>query len=137
MDAQNTYFKGFACVELRHLTLDPMKHIEAHKISGATKSFEKLGCRHNEIEHCVPIIIDQTVLDTALSEAHLSPSALFNVGETCPRLRFPKIKNFAVLYGDHRLRAAKEFLPADSRFWTVALFDPGSYIAPHQMLGKG
>lgn len=58
-----------------------MKHIEAYKIPGAIKSFEQFGCRHNDIGHSVPVIIDQTVLDIVLSGARLPTAALFNVGE--------------------------------------------------------
>lgn len=125
MNVQNEYFRGFACIELIHLRLDPMKLIEESKVKAVTRSCKRSGCRNADIEHAVPILIDQKTLSTALANVNLSPSELNKVRKEVPILRFPATERFSIMYGDHRLHAAERSLPASKCWWIVALFDPG------------
>lgn len=129
MDTQNQYFRGYAYVEIRNLRLDSTKYIDKRKISRIIKSFRRSGCENRDAKQSVPMLIDQARLDVALLEANLTPEA-FQHGR-CPKLRFQRAESFAILYGDHRLLAARKHLPADDNCWTVALYDQGIYRSRH------
>ena len=130
MGTRNVHFLGFARIQLKHLELDPLKHIGAKRVERLIHDFKLVGCNNNDIAHAVPVLVDQASLDAALTRANLTPSALYNIEENSPILHFPNAEKLRILYGDHRLEAAKRFLSANDRWWSVLLYDSSWSAAP-------
>ena len=130
MGTRNVHFLGFARVQLKHLELDPLKHIGAKRVKRLIRDFKLVGCNNNDTAHAVPVLVDQASLDTALTQANLTLSSLYNLEESSPILQFPDAEKLRILYGDHRLEAAKRFLPANDRWWSVLLYDSSWSAAP-------
>ena len=130
MGTRNVHFLGFARVQLKHLELDPLKHIGAKRVKRLIRDFKLVGCNNNDTAHAVPVLVDQASLDAALTRANLTPWALYNLEENSPILHFPNAEKLPILYGDHRLEAAKRFLSANDRWWSVLLYDSSWSAAP-------
>lgn len=132
MGTRNAHFLGFARIQLKHLELDPLKHIGAKRVKHLIRDFKLVGCNNNDLAHAVPVLVDRASLDAALTQADLTPSALYNVAESSPILHFPDAEKPRILYGDHRLQAARKFLSANDRWWLVLLYDSGWSAAPSE-----
>lgn len=123
MSIRSQHFLGTARVQVRHLKLDPKKHVDEERVKQLASDFNRGGCRNHDAVHAVPALVNPADLKAALTRANLSMSALFDE-ETRPLLQFPEEEKPHILYGDHRLRAA-ETLRASDRWWSVSLYDPG------------
>jgi len=106
METKSLHFLGFARVQLEHLELDSLKHIEAKRFKRLIHDFKLVGCNNNDIAHAVPVLVDKESLDAALIQSTLTPSALYDHEESSPILHFTNAEKLRILYGDHRLEAA-------------------------------
>jgi hypothetical protein len=123
MSIRSEHFLGTARVQVRHLMLDPMKHVDEGRVKQLARDFKRVGCMRHDGAHTVPALVDPADLIAALTRANLPTSALFDK-DTGPMLQFPEEKAPQILYGDHRLRAA-ETLRTSDRWWLVSLYDSG------------
>jgi hypothetical protein len=77
-------------------------------------------------------VVSKTHLDRALSDAHVSVSALLTNPPSCfPALRFG-IGQLQCLHGQHRIRIGSELLPPGDRWWSVDIYLEGE-IPPLQL----
>jgi hypothetical protein len=123
MSIRSQHFLGTARVRVRHLKLDPMKHVDEERVKRLACDFNRGGCRHHDVAHAVPALINPADLNAALARADLSISALFDEDDR-PMLQFTEEEKPHVLYGDHRLRAAETLRTCD-RWWSISLYDLG------------
>jgi hypothetical protein len=123
MSIRSQHFLGTARVRVRHLKLDPMKHVDEERVNRLAHDFNRGGCRHHDAAYAVPALMKPADLNAALARTNLSISALFDEDDT-PMLQFPEEEKPHVLYGDHRLRAAETLRTCD-RWWSISLYDLG------------
>ena len=124
------HFKGTARVGLSQLQfLDPIRPIDVKIVKTLKRNFRAGGCLQHEAGFSIPAIIDDTSLSSALTKLHLSAesfkasSAIHPAGFT-----LPSNLQLDCLHGQHRIRAATEFLPSGDRWWLVDIYKEG--IAP-------
>ena len=117
-------YKGTAQVRIANLDFPhPFRQINRRIIERLKRDFEGEGCirRTNRI----PVVIDDTTLQAELQRLAIRPED-FRAGssENPPPLLLGALK-LEALHGQHRIRAAEEFLGAPERWWIVDLFGPG------------
>lgn len=99
--------------------------INKKQINHLKKVYNDEGCmRLHSPENYVPVVISSADLAVGLQYSNLRQVDIRQEGE--PRfLRFPENIQIKVLHGEHRLRAAEEFLEPTDRWWSTVLYDEG------------
>jgi hypothetical protein len=101
------------------------KHVEALK-----KIFKKDGCRPLEVQHHIPVIIDQKHLDTAWEDARQKhswqtntlPSSYSTVNSQGEYLELEFPGGLEYLHGCHRIEAGRQWLTPSEKWWIVDLY---------------
>ncbi|KAH9206334.1 hypothetical protein DL95DRAFT_73744 [Leptodontidium sp. 2 PMI_412] len=106
----------------KHRDLDT-KHVEYLK-----GCFRKDRCRRLEVRNHIEAEVDQQILDIALRDSNVTARELLtNQPNGYPRLVFPQGFQLECLHGQHRIQAAREFLPPTDKWWTVDLYTSGEH----------
>jgi len=133
-ETRRTY-KGSARISLDVLQFQSNEHrdLDAKHIEYLKACFQKDTCRRLEKRNHIEAAIDQLSLDTALRNSHVSSRELLtNQPNGYPKLTFPSGYQLRCLHGQHRIQAAREFLPPYDKWWTVDLYTSGRchYLLP-------
>ena len=121
-------FRGTARIRLDDLRLSAHngKEMSRGNVDRLKAIFEEEGCRRLEVQHHVPALIDKQALDRAVANAKISPAALQEANGNYPELLLPA--QIDCLHGQHRIQAAKEFLPPREKWWAVDLYHAGLFV---------
>lgn len=127
-------FRGRAKIYLDHLDyhgISSRGKVDEKHIDNLVHLFQVEGCmRLHEPENYVPALISQEELSQALSYNGLKGLNLLQEGE--PRLlNLPEGISIKLLHGEHRMRAAEQFLEPSERWWVVILYTTGGLILIH------
>lgn len=123
-DDKATHLKGWARVRISHLIFpDPIRQKDKRLIAQLKRNISAEGC-HDE-EHPIPAIIDDRILQIALSQAGIQAESLRNPPVNPPKVKFFKDTKLECLEGQHRALAAKQILPSAERWWTIELYGKG------------
>lgn len=96
--------------------------INKKQIDHLKKLYNDEGCMRLHIpENFVPAVISSADLVAGLQYSGLRRLDLQRDGEPF-FLRFPENIKIKVLHGEHRLRAAEEFLEPTDRWWSTVLY---------------
>ena len=128
------HLRGWARVRLSHLAfLDPIRGEDKKITKQLERNLAKDGC-HDE-KYPIPAIIDDDVLQAALSVANVQPDSLKKSPLQHPliKLRFPKGTTLEGLDGLHRQLAAK-ILPHAERWWTIELYGKGNFVTSYKAI---
>ncbi|KAF2229448.1 hypothetical protein EV356DRAFT_537224 [Viridothelium virens] len=134
--ARRKYYLGSARIRLRHLCFDNEyrggRILDRKNIARLRRVFDVEGCHRDDPEHHVPVVIDPGLLNLVRDEARVEKSALFDIQRPLPNLRLSSDIRLTCLHGQHRVEAAKEYLDASDRWWTVDFFDKNA--DPHVLV---
>ncbi|OBT59293.1 hypothetical protein VE04_00377 [Pseudogymnoascus sp. 24MN13] len=111
---------GTARVRIDHLAFpNPIRGKDLTKVKKLKGEFALKGCLDEQ--HRIPAVIDDNTLQTALLKTGLNIEALQGVSDQPQSLHFPENMKLECLHGQHRILAAKRYLP-EERWWTVDLY---------------
>ncbi|KAK3167632.1 hypothetical protein OEA41_010759 [Lepraria neglecta] len=95
--------------------------VDPKNVTRLTQIFELEGCHRLDLEHHVPAIIDDKVLQSNLRLSNITSLDLMQ--RIPPKLKLPADFNLDCLHGKYRIAAAKSFLYLpDDKWWTVDLY---------------
>ena len=119
--------RGTVRVRIDHLTFpNPIRCKGDKIIEQLERTFAAEGCLDEQ--HGVPAVIDDHILRAALNKTGLKVENLRVIsGRQPPKLQFPENTKLECLHGQHRVLAAKKYLPPAERWWTVDLYGTGEY----------
>ena len=122
---KRAHFLGSAklFLELLHFEEAP-EFLNQKNIKRLEKIFELEGCLRLDPEHHIPVIIDLETLTQSLDQSDVRRGELFT-STTPPELLLPRRYRVNCLHGRHRVAAARNFLFASDRWWTVDLYSQG------------
>ncbi len=124
-------FRGTARVQLCNLRFDTGRVEQTHflrpkNVNRLKRIFATEGCRRLIPEHHVAALISQKELDESIKRSNISQDALLqNTLDEPPLLLFESSNPIQILHGQHRLRAAQEFLSSGDDWWVVDLYLAG------------
>ncbi|KFZ24817.1 hypothetical protein V502_00702 [Pseudogymnoascus sp. VKM F-4520 (FW-2644)] len=111
---------GTARVRIDHLAFpNPIRGKDLTKVKKLKGEFALKGCLDEQ--HRIPAVIDDNTLQTALLKTGLNIEALQGVSDQPQSLHFPENMKLECFHGQHRIIAAKRYLP-EERWWTVDLY---------------
>ncbi|KAI9768256.1 MAG: hypothetical protein M1840_005086 [Geoglossum simile] len=126
---KQAYFCGNAKVGLNHLNFDTTQSLfNQSNVSRLVKIFKDEDCLRLEPDHYIPAVIDMSQLENALRQSQVSQADLLRSFQTePPKLLFPNGFTLTCLRGQHRIAAAREFLPPGEyhQWWTVEIYKKG------------
>lgn len=125
------YLLGLVRIRLANLKSDPMKHIQTTKVDRLVEGFRKFGCGNDINKHAIPALMDRARFRDALAQAGIQSFSLCDGEEGSQPLSLPETEKLAILYGEHRLEAARRHLPADNRWWLVKVYDRSRFHKIH------
>ena len=104
----------------------PCRQINRKVIEQLKRDFEGEGCIKDEQSHRIPAIIEDSILQKGLQKLEISSETFKAVSnDDPPLLHLEQDIKLECLHGQHRVVAAKEFLPAPKRWWIVDLYSTG------------
>jgi len=115
-------FRGSAKIKLKHLQFDSSAFVDPKNVTRLTQIFELEGCHRLDVEHHVPAIIKEHLLQSSVALSNITAPDLMK-NRVPPDLRLPTEVKLECLHGKHRIAAAQKFLylPGD-KWWTVDLY---------------
>ena len=131
---QNTRYQGTVRVSLKHLVFDPdllgrpkQQFLQSKNVERLRHIFATEGCHRLEPAHRMAALISRQELQILERDSNLSQSALLhsNAESDLPMLTMPAGMRLRVLHGQHRLEAARRFLPSKDAWWAVDLYLDG------------
>lgn len=126
MTDQSLYFRGFARVRLDHLDLQTGREVDHKQVEYLCNVFEQEGCRHDQPDYSVPVVIQQEIMSSALRSHPSGVAGLPFSGTNAPMLTFSDDVQIVCLHGGHRITAARKFLKVRDQWWTVKVFGEGT-----------
>lgn len=117
-------YKGTARISIDHLYFphscrQPDKRI----VEQLKRDFEGEGCIKDQANNRIPAIIHDSILESGLEKLAISTEAFKASSKEKPvHIYFSADVKLQCLHGQHRILAAKEFLDASDRWWTVDLY---------------
>ena len=123
-------FRGSAKVQLKHLYFESDKESDSasfldHKnVARLVQIFKLEGCNRLDLEHRVPVIIDEELLQRSLHQTGVASGDLLK-RHIPPDLTFPASTSLRCLHGRHRIAAARDFLELGHKWWTVDFYSDG------------
>ncbi len=130
LENKSSSFRGSAKIHLKHLLFEEPKdvslslHLDPKNVARLIKIFELEGCLRLEEEHRVPAIINDAILQEAISSSSLTNAELLTTGVP-PELQLPQSTRLNCLHGRHRIAAAQQILLPGNKWWTVDLYTEG------------
>lgn len=124
------HFQGSAKIYLEHLQFakhDVSEFLDQKNVARLKKIFELEGCLRLDPEHHIPVVIDSETLKQSLTKSAISRGDLFT-STIPPELVLPGKYVVTCLHGRHRIAAARDFLLASDRWWTVDIYSQSAYI---------
>ena len=124
-------YRGAARVSLDALQFrnDQRRELDMEHVETLKKQFRVEGCRRENIKAHVPVLIDQSCLDTALRLSGFSAAVLLsNTHNGYPELQLPRGSHLTCLHGKHRIQAGREFLSPRDKWWVVDLYLAGELV---------
>ncbi|ELR03750.1 hypothetical protein GMDG_06380 [Pseudogymnoascus destructans 20631-21] len=117
--------RGTARVRFDHLTFPyPIRSKDDKFIKQLKETFAAEGCLDEQ--HGIPAIIDDSTFQAALDRTLVDIDSLrIASGSQPPKLEFPENIRLECLHGQHRILAAKRYLPTKERWWTVDFYRKG------------
>jgi hypothetical protein len=113
------YYLGTARIRLLNLRYS----------ESSTEPDDCVGCCTSDLEHNLPTLISSSEYWNCLSDAGVSPDALYTVGKS-PRLALPSGVELPCLHGRFRLDVAKrDGSQSQENWWLVDLYRSGKRIA--------
>lgn len=131
-DERRRTFQGSARISLDILYFQQHKHrdLDEKHVEYLKRCFRKDRCRRLEVRNHVEAEIDQQILNDALRNSTVTARELLTNQPQCPTLRFPSGFQLECLHGQHRIQAAREFLPPNDKWWTVDLYTSSRRDSP-------
>lgn len=132
LENRSSSFRGSARIHLKHLLFEEPKgvslslHLDSKNVARLVKVFELEGCLRLEEEHRVPAVINEAILQEALSSSSLTNADLLTTGVP-PELQLPQFTRLNCLHGRHRIAAAQQTLLPGNKWWTVDLYTEGPF----------
>lgn len=117
--------RGTARVRFDHLTFPyPIRSEDENIIKQLKETFAAEGCLDEQ--HGIPAIIDDSTFQAALDKTKVDIDSLRIAPGSQPlKLEFPENIRLECLHGKHRILAARRYLPAKERWWTVDFYRTG------------
>ena len=133
---QKTRFQGTVRVSLQHLVFDPdllgrpkQQFLQSKNVERLRNIFAIEGCHRLEPTHRIAALISRQELQLLERDSNLSQTALLHSNADAesdlPMLIMPTGMRLRVLHGQHRLEAARKFLPSKDAWWAVDLYLDG------------
>ncbi|KAI9769828.1 MAG: hypothetical protein M1840_003822 [Geoglossum simile] len=124
---KEAHFHGKAKVSLNHLNSDTTQNLfDQSNVSRLVGIFELGDCIRLDPEYYISAVIDSNQLENALRRSQLSQADLLRSLQTePPKLVFPDGYTLTCLDGQHRIAAAREFLPPGEyyQWWIIKIYD--------------
>ncbi|MCJ1473162.1 hypothetical protein MMC13_001813 [Lambiella insularis] len=129
----NSAYYGKVKLPLLHLqyendSITGTRPLDPQNVKRLRKIYELEGCHRLEPEHHVPVLIERSVLEGALSATNLQIPQLRESQEPRP-LHLGSDVRLTCLYGKHRLEAAKQHFEPCEKWWIVDLYSHGKFEA--------
>jgi hypothetical protein len=129
------YYRGSARINIHHLVpRDDRNYTFSDKnVNRLLEIFRLEGAQRLEPEHAVPALVSEALLEEGLRRAGVERERLLRHDEL-NSLEFDPGVKLTVLHGQHRLRAASQFLTVtQGRWWRVELYDDGElHLTDHR-----
>ena len=111
--------KGYARVSINKLEFHSARDLDDKNVDRLLGIFRLRGCQRDDPANAVPAVVeDQTLADISL--------ALSQTGIGARTVPLSGTVELQCLHGRHRISAARRFLPASDKWWTVKVFDRGT-----------
>ena len=121
-EERQSNYRGSAKIKLKHLQFDTTAFVDPKNVARLTQIFEIEGCHRLDLEHHVPAMISDRVLQSNLRLSNITGADLMR-NRIPPKLKLPKDVKINCLHGKHRIAAANSFLYLpDDKWWTVDLY---------------
>ncbi|CEJ55661.1 hypothetical protein PMG11_01909 [Penicillium brasilianum] len=116
-------YQGTAKVNLDQISLQPLssREIDHQNVERLREIFAKDGCNRLDLRNHVTAVVSRQHLQRACHATGLALEELKSRQQQYPRLRFHG-RRVKCLHGQHRLKAAEDFLSPSDRWWTVDLY---------------
>jgi hypothetical protein len=123
-------YLGSAKIPLRNLDVRQLEiggyTLSEPNVRRLLEVFRQEGVQRLEPENFVPVIVPRAALDAAVQQSQTTVQALHEIGHL-PLLQVADDVQFRVLHGQHRLRAAEQFLMVeDGHWWCAEIYSTGS-----------
>jgi hypothetical protein len=121
-------FVGTVRVAISCLQFLDARQLDPRVVKELVSNFQQTRCRRYESENFIPVLITKSDLDRALRVSDINRTDLKTPDQegSFRFLKAAKRQNFTCVYGQHRIRAAEQFLDPRDRWWPVKLFIPKS-----------
>ena len=118
-------FKGSCRIFIKHLEFPhPSRQIDSRIIEQLQRDFDGEGCLRDEPSNRVPVIIDDSTLQTGLNKLGYD-AGTFKAKAKPPLMRLGNGVRLECLHGQHRILTARGYLPPLNRWWVADLYGSG------------
>lgn len=130
LEERNRLLRGYAKIGFEHLDfkrpLYGARAFDQKNVDRLARVFELEGCWRLELGHYITAVIDNGTLQQAMN---LSGVSLEDMKDptNLPWLTLPGNCQISCLYGIHRIAAAMQILLPGDRWWSVTLYNDGTY----------
>lgn len=117
-------FIGTARTDISCLEFIKPREIDHPHVEHLVSVFQKTRCRRYDPENFIPVLITQAKLKRALRVSDLTQTSLRNAapdGSLC-FLKTAKNQKLSCVRGQHRIKAAENFLHKSDHWWTIKIF---------------
>jgi hypothetical protein len=121
-------FVGTARVDISCLEFLDSRQLDGRIVEELVSNFQQTRCRRYESENFIPVLITKAGLERALRVSNINRTDLKTPAQdgSFRFLKAAKNQKFSCIHGQHRIRAAEQFLDPRDRWWPVKLFLPNS-----------
>jgi hypothetical protein len=119
--------RGTAYVRISQLSFpNPLRQIDPKIVDKIKRDFGKEGCLVHQQGCSIPAVLNEDEFRICLENLGVSlESFKTNSPNSPPRFELPINAKLPCLHGQHRIRAAAEYLPPEERWWMVDLYGEG------------
>lgn len=128
LDSLQRAYLGRARVAINAITFPETEDLDRGKILRLKRVFEIQGCQRLTQTSFIAAEVSQRDFDSCLRHTGLRKADLTSpLHHPPPELRVIRDATVECLFGQHRLFACQDVLPADDQWWIVELYDSCKY----------
>jgi hypothetical protein len=119
--------RGTAYVRISQLSFpNSLRQIDPKIVDKLKRDFGKEGCLVHQQGCSIPAVLNEDEFRICLGKLGVGPESFkTNSPNSPPRFELSVNAKLPCLHGQHRIRAAAEYLPPEERWWMVDLYGEG------------
>jgi hypothetical protein len=120
--SRESKYVGIAKVNIADLEFAESRQIDRNIVEELKTLYRQTNCRRYDAANYVPVLVEQTQLTQMLKASNRTQQELKNIPNDGSLPFLSPSRKLLCPHGQHRIRAAQEFLPLEDQWWTVEIY---------------